>query len=762
MSRDRYKEIDMESNIKENDFQLDGNKLLRYNGSDETVTVPEGVEVIGMAAFASCYTLKSIVLPESLRVIESLAFFNCINLEMDLDSSLSDKIAPDAFLGCTSIKKETYVLKEMTVSEIEKLKHPLFYVKDYQRGYRWSTIEIEELLSDINETEGRYCLQPLVVKLTSMGKYKNRLDKDGRKESDESDSTKTVYELIDGQQRLTTLLLILRALGEVNEPKYSIYYELLRNMDGYYIDKAEETIKNWLEKKFKSKPDEYCSFAKKIRDNLFFIWYEMKADGIVVENEFRNINDGQTPLTNAELFKALLLNPENAEEYAGGYRNEVAEKLYEMALEWDSIEQSLHNEKIWFFIANSECTERTHLDYLFELYAKRIGDLKVLKGYKKEDKTYVEAFLSCIQSLDSNRDRFSFLSIKAYIDLLSKHTEKNIIGKFKIIRDVWRSIVLQYHRLCSWFSDPELYHCIGYLVAIEERRRSDSVVPDIVTELFCKGFGEKIVPDYAEDLFKTETDYSSGLSELRVFVREKIKEHLKHQIEDKENKSGESNLVLSDNYYKRNKKDIRDFLLFVNVWSTFRAKESFPFDRYKNTRNDKDGKLISWDIEHVAARNLKKDISDDEIKKIRPWWKKELEAELEGELPGSFKLDRDEWEKFADRVNEQEPDNRVANLVLLDSKTNRSYGDALFFGKREEIIDRDRKNAYIPICTKNVFLKYYTDDPDMSSAWTERDRMYYFEVILKCIGEGIYQDQSVPKTVQAKLKEIEAMKEAKK
>ena len=44
----------MESNIKENDFQLDGNKLLRYNGSDETVTVPEGVEVIGMAAFASC------------------------------------------------------------------------------------------------------------------------------------------------------------------------------------------------------------------------------------------------------------------------------------------------------------------------------------------------------------------------------------------------------------------------------------------------------------------------------------------------------------------------------------------------------------------------------------------------------------------------------------------------------------------------------------------------------------------------------------
>ena len=61
-----------------------------------------------------------------------------------------------------------------------------FYIPSYQRGYRWSETEVVRLLDDIYQNgKKNYCLQPVVV----------------RKKEDR-------YELIDGQQRLTTLYLI--------------------------------------------------------------------------------------------------------------------------------------------------------------------------------------------------------------------------------------------------------------------------------------------------------------------------------------------------------------------------------------------------------------------------------------------------------------------------------------------------------------------------------------------------------------------------
>lgn len=120
--------------------------LIKYIGSDEHCTIPEGTEIIGQAAFASCYFLKTVRFPKtSLKAIKALAFFNCINLEVNPCAVNCREIASDAFLGCTSAKKATYLLKEMTVSEIEKSPISTFYVKDYQRGYKWTKNEIEEL-----------------------------------------------------------------------------------------------------------------------------------------------------------------------------------------------------------------------------------------------------------------------------------------------------------------------------------------------------------------------------------------------------------------------------------------------------------------------------------------------------------------------------------------------------------------------------------------------------------------------------------------
>ena len=96
-----------------------------------------------------------------------------------------------------------------------------FFVRDYQRGYRWGVDEVRRLLDDIKDAGGRnYYLQPVVVK---------RLE-DGR------------WELVDGQQRLTTLYLVLRYIKRhmpTAEPRYTLSYET-RQGSAAYLDSPTE------------------------------------------------------------------------------------------------------------------------------------------------------------------------------------------------------------------------------------------------------------------------------------------------------------------------------------------------------------------------------------------------------------------------------------------------------------------------------------------------------------------------------------------
>ena len=95
-----------------------------------------------------------------------------------------------------------------------------FFVPSYQRGYRWGDAEVIRLLDDIYATEGKrnYCLQPVVV----------------RKNGDR-------FELIDGQQRLTTLYLIYRYMNEasfgfIDEPRFSLSYGTREKTDDVITD----------------------------------------------------------------------------------------------------------------------------------------------------------------------------------------------------------------------------------------------------------------------------------------------------------------------------------------------------------------------------------------------------------------------------------------------------------------------------------------------------------------------------------------------
>lgn len=90
---------------------------------------------------------------------------------------------------------------------------------------------------------------------------------------------------------------------------------------------------------------------------------------------------------------------------------------------------------------------------------------------------------------------------------------------------------------------------------------------------------------------------------------------------------------------------------------------------------------------------------------------KERAEKCDASNEGEFKvLFEDIVSHFNEYVNDDDI-NDISNLSLLDSATNRGYKNAVFPLKRKTIIDRDKAGVFIPICTKNVFLKYFSDYP---------------------------------------------------
>lgn len=226
----------------------------------------------------------------------------------------------------------------LELKTINELQQYSFYIPSYQRGYRWTPNEVEDLLNDISEFTPRpvdesdektwYCLQPIVVK-----KNENKQ-----------------FEVIDGQQRLTTIYLILHYLnqGYIEERRVKLFelnYETRKNsteflknltentksidnIDFYHISNAYQAICNW----FKRPNFDQSNFESKFKFNSKVIWYESsETDAIAI---FTRINIGKIPLTNAELIKALFLNSSNFDK---NLNDKIRLKQLEISSEWDNI-----------------------------------------------------------------------------------------------------------------------------------------------------------------------------------------------------------------------------------------------------------------------------------------------------------------------------------------------------------------------------------------------------------------------------------------
>ena len=571
-----------------------------------------------------------------------------------------------------------------------------FVIKEYQRGYRWEPAQVVALLEDIyqfntqNNTM-KYCLQPLVVKKCELFSEENRLSRELEYETYATGSENTVWELIDGQQRLTTLLLILAVCyASKKRLPYDIVYTNDRSrIDMHYINLAKKTIREWFDRFGELLADDVChDVQQKIHSYVQFIWYQV-TDIANANDIFTKLNMGKIPLTNAELFKALLLNSDN-------------ERGIKIAVEWDMTEQSLHDNDFWYFISNSDAPAETRIDYLLRLFALIHEKDEALCGKKltKEDRL------------------FPFLLVSALIDS-TETGGSNTSSKAASAKEIWEELVHIHGTLRSWYEDHQYYHKLGFLVAVSKE-------PYDLLQFF---------------LIKSNSSKKS-------VVLEEIDKKIKEEFDG---------IDLDELKYEKSsdKQRIRKVLLYFNIYTMINSRTSnkFSFRQYKNPVPDRaNKKSYGWDVEHIHAR-----AEDEELSNARPELQKEMLEDLINQLQ---EIDDEQGVNIVKKFIEEHPsgaepkefvafynetcdrcgefnENGLGNLTLLDAETNRSYKNALFAVKRKKIIERDKGAVFIPVCTKNVFLKMYSNKTGLQKMqrWDAIDAECYLNEIKRVLIE---------------------------
>lgn len=543
-----------------------------------------------------------------------------------------------------------------------------FYVPSYQRGYRWGKDEVIRLLDDIyNKSQEKYCLQPVVV-----CKREN------------------CYELVDGQQRLTTLYLIYKYMHNASpaffpEPSFSLSYEtreqsteflsnlnLVRqeeNIDFWFIANAYKTIKEWFDQDLQMR---VMQIFKYLKEDVRVIWYEVDENEDAV-SLFTRLNIGKIPLTSAELVKAMFLSSGSMAEMKEKDRQS---KQQEISLQWDNIERELYSEPLFYFLTNSvKSSYPTRIDLILDLIAGKP---------------------------EGNKDKYyTFFKIDEMRKSIS-------------LDDIWKKIHQTFLILKDWFEDHELYHKIGYLIAC-----GDYTLQDIFREADNK----------SKDAFKAILD---GL------IRESVR-------------IGGNYAELS--YEKTSEyKKISKLLLLFNVESVRRHGERsqwFPFDKFKYNGNGS----VAWSLEHIHAQksegmrtqevwkewisrhipSVKTAVGNTESKD--ELIKKMQEAVDKTELKGAeFEAIYEKAMSFLSRFGNIEHLHSISNLALLSKVDNAALNNSTFDVKRNEIVEMDKNGGYIPFCTKMVFLKYYTpSEQNQIHFWGPADRIAYIREINKIL-----------------------------
>lgn len=620
-------------------------------------------------------------------------------------------------------------------------KYKKFNVPSLQRTYRWGEKEITLLLNDLYEfyntnedsTNDFYPLQPLILK-----------------KSNKNDDT---WNVLDGQQRLTTIKLIASFLEMNKDYCLDISYDTREktkdfldnisnkkeedvgtSMELYYIFHAYEVIKAWFQKNEKEKDTEKINAIRNVlfeKERTRFVVQEMNSDDDEAIT-FQNINQGRIPLSCSELIKALFLGHifeshkiDNNCRFAyssDGYglfipinpikeRQSLTRLQNIIAKEWDDIETVLMHDEFYSFVCPEKDRSINRMDFLFEVVC---GNEKY-KKYKTDD------------------------PFNAIYERIKDDKNANIVDT---ISHCWNEVVKCFNRMQKLYYDFDAYHLVGFCI--------------------CEDIG------ISEDFYKYCNE-DEKLDEFKTTIRVKIKGKVLSGL-----KTDDLDEWLKGLRYKENKDQIKEILLLHNLQSYSYEKIRFPFNLYDGGKNydiehihataeekaDKKSRYEWFETNYSAIKREKEKLKDSDYKnEISPRFKnakalfKFFEEGYDEEGYEKKNLDKFKVEEFNKlreiMINDNSEENlskddEIKNLCLLDSTTNRTYKNSLFITKREMILKKakgemDKEDYVYPLllCTERIFLKFYSnvDSDDNLNFWTLKNREAYLKDISKKVTE---------------------------
>ena len=659
-----------------------------------------------------------------------------------------------------------------------------FFIPSYQRGYRWTTQQVKDLLNDINsfkietitkedsqpgkniKEETWYSLQPIVVReMTETDKSKHNL-------------SGIWYEVIDGQQRLTTLFLIIHFFNvkewkgkphkKNSEP--TIIYETRSSceqflkglfitsdnenvasrlkktdkdfinvnqyIDYHYMSENFKYINSWYTDNLSKSEENTKNFIKKFLNNVQVIWYESFGENPITV--FTRLNVGKIPLTNSELIKALFLNSSNFIGEHGVEKGRTYLKQLEIASLWDRIETVLQDDEFWLFLHKLGYTNPTRIDYIFDIIKEKdfleIKE-KLFKGNEEE-----------YQKELGNDDYKTFRYFNVYLENCSAEEKEDKIDK------CWELVKKVFDTFNEWYSDLEFYHYIGYLIHFKTRMNTildkwheyknnekqefinkylKKTIKDIIKKQGCQNLDQQYSYDNSDEKFPEKTKTRPIL--------------LLHNIQTIINQSKNSfNEYGMDVFYK------------------------FPFHLFKKEK---------WDVEHIDS-NTSNDFTEPESRNeyllnsylgITENLQKKVEEYLlrdqKNQTLESFNILKNDIDSFLNiNVNNnlsQKEKNQIWNFTLLNASINRSYGNSIYSAKRRIIIGKDKgkdipiptiieekgkkklftgeetaaNSSFIPPITRHIFMKYYSSLNTNSNQWTKEDAKAYKKDIEETLKE---------------------------
>ena len=538
-----------------------------------------------------------------------------------------------------------------------------FFVDSYQRGYRWNREKAEQLIEDIYNnykkfykkirkintedsdpglTGYEYCLQPLVVR---------KIEGDG----------KDVYNVVDGQQRLTTLSLFFMALNEkykenrfvhnddeivirykrndnnpidvnrlktVNEKDLSIDERYAKDVYGFFGEYLDGVIEG-KDEKYKG----YFSFTGKennprrdyteyrlnaIREMVIYnatvIWYEPNKG--TEEDSFEIFNDKKIPLTGSELVKALFMNPDNyfsKEKYSDDL---IKTRQIIIGNDWDRMEQQLHDPEFWnCFPHLEEMDNSARMDAVINLYIYK------LLSDKEDD-------VEWIKNSYLNDAQFAFKEIEKMFSKELKESNNNIElmnKKWRDLKDVFEKWQLMYSPYKIEENKNEeggciysVYHRIKLYQYIH-RYYCINISGDSMKQAYVNLLGE--TADFLQIL--DENDYDEMIKKLndkitdllnRFFESSKIKcfkEVNKARCKKYDQKI---RALIYDSGASETKFLIRVLLIIHSLNELEKNAGIFSRFAFADFEYKDDDSKEKWILEHIFARktDLKKDVKIEE------------------------------------------------------------------------------------------------------------------------------------------------------